>query len=186
MEHVWLLAFFAGSCESCILNIHFVVRSWRSWIFKVCSALRSWISWILLILDARFSFHCGILEILDLYVLLLQLDPGDPGSLFFYCSGILLILDPFFVLPWDPGDLGSWVSDFVVRSCRSWILIFYFVVGSCWSWILILGCGTCLVACMEARGRLPGDKRRRACSEVRQNESGRCWGGKRPPRREIE
>ena len=74
----WL--FVADSCGSCAVNIHFVVRSCRSWIFKVCSVLRSWRSWILQILHPKFSFHCGILEILDLGFLLLQWDPGDPGS----------------------------------------------------------------------------------------------------------
>ena len=77
----WLLAF---CCRFLwifhVLNIHFVVRSCRSWIVKVSSVLRSWRSWILRILDPKFTFYYGILEILDLGFLLLQWDPGDPGS----------------------------------------------------------------------------------------------------------
>ena len=122
--------FVAGSGGSCALNIHFVVRSCRSWISKVGSVWRSWWLWILRILDSKVLLHREILEILYL-VLLSQRDPGDPGS-------------ETFVLWWDPGDIGSWQSDFVVGPCRSWILIFYFVVGSCGSWILFFGCGTCL------------------------------------------
>ena len=73
-------------------SLHFVMRSCRSWIFKVRSVLRSWRYWILWIWDPKFSLPYGILEILDLIFLLLQWDPGDPGSYF---------------LPWDRGDLGS-------------------------------------------------------------------------------
>ena len=109
--------FVVGSYGSCNLNINFVARSRRSWIFKVCSVLRTWGSLILRILDPKFLFHHRILGILDLNLLLLQWDPGDPGSYIF--------------LSWDPGDLGSWLSDFAAGSCRSWILTFYFIVWSC-------------------------------------------------------
>ena len=51
--------FVTGSCGSCKLNIHFDVRSCRSWIFKVCSVKKSWGSWILRILDTKFMFHRG-------------------------------------------------------------------------------------------------------------------------------
>ena len=107
------------------------LRSYRSRIFKVCSVLRSWGSRILRILDPRFLFHCGILELLDLEFLVMKRNPGDPGPY-------------IFALSWDPGDLGSWLSDLAVGSCRSWILKSYFVIGSCRSWILIFGCGRCL------------------------------------------
>ena len=50
-----------------ILNIDFVVRSFRSGIFfKFCSVLRFWGSWILRILDSKILFHGEILDILDL------------------------------------------------------------------------------------------------------------------------
>ena len=51
----------------------------------------------------------------------------------------LLLLHPW---SWDPWDLGPWLSDFAMGSCRSWILTFYFIIGSSGSWILIFGRGT--------------------------------------------
>ena len=91
----------------------------------------------------------------------LSRDPGDPGSCGFwivnFCfivgswrSKILIVITAeswrsrIIALSWDSGDLGSWLSDFAVGLCGSWILPFYFVIGSCGSCILIFGCGTCL------------------------------------------
>ena len=88
--------FVAGSCGSCALNIHFVVRSCRSWLFKVCSALRSWRYWILGYWGPWILFFVS------------SWDSRDPGSSFFG-----------FVL----GSWGSWILNFcfVVRSWRAWI-----------------------------------------------------------------
>ena len=90
--------------------IHFVVGSCRSWIFKLCSVLRPWRSWILRISDPKFSFHREIREILDLD--------------FCYCTGILDILDPIFVCLY--GEILEILNpDWVVGSCRSWILTLF-------------------------------------------------------------
>ena len=91
---LWLLALCCGILWILHFNINFIVISCRSWIFYVCSVLRSRGCWILQILYLIF-FHRRILEILDLEFVLLQWDPGSPGSHFFlFCREILEILDP--------------------------------------------------------------------------------------------
>ena len=95
--------FIVGSGGSCTLDTHFVLRSCGSWIFYVCYVVRSWGSFILnwcFIVGSRRSWILTI----------------------FLCDGILGILDPFF--SWYPGELGFWLSDFAMGSCRSWILNF--------------------------------------------------------------
>ena len=84
-------------------------------------------SWIL-----DFCFIVGSLRSWIFLFLFLRWDPGDPGS-------------QIFVWSWDSEDLGSWLSDFAMGSCRFWILTLCFVAGSCGSWILIFGRGTCLL-----------------------------------------
>ena len=65
------------------MNIHFALRSYRSWIFNVFSVLRSWASWILRILDLRFCFIVGSWR--------------SWISIFCFCGGIIEILDPTFL-----------------------------------------------------------------------------------------
>ena len=108
-----LLGLFCGVLWILDLNSYFAVRSCGS-----CLFCRSWGSWILI-----FCFFLGCSR--SWILIFFRPDPGDPGSLILFL--------------WDTGDPGSRISDYAVRSCRSWILKFYFVIGSCGSWILIFG-----------------------------------------------
>ena len=102
--------------EICILHIiTFSVTHFGSWRLTFCCA-------ILWILYFEYSFCCEILQILDILSLL--------------CLEILGILDPA-----DLGSCRSWILklSLIVRSWRSWTLIFSVIaVGSWRSWILNL------------------------------------------------
>ena len=108
-----------------------LLRSCRTWILEVCSVVGSW---DLGYYAYRILNVCFIAGYWRSCILMFWFWSGilrDPGSLNFAMLG-------------DPGDIGSWLRNFAMGSCRSWILTFYFAFGSCGSWILIFGCGICL------------------------------------------
>ena len=96
------------------------MRSHGTRIFKICSVVRAWGSWIL-----KFCFIVGSWSF----------------WVCFFCRVILQVLNyTFFVLSWNSRDPGSWLTDFAVTRCRSWISKLYFVVRSCGSWIFFFCC----------------------------------------------